>query len=39
VADLKSVLAPPVNLRRGRSPKYVVEEHVTETALSECDID
>ena len=35
VADLKSVLTPPVDLRRGRSPKYVVEEHVAETAFSE----
>ena len=35
VADLKSVLTPPVDLRRGRSPKYVVEEHVAETAVSE----
>lgn len=34
MADLKSVLTPPVDLRRGRSPKYVVEEHVAETAFS-----
>jgi hypothetical protein len=35
VADPKRVLAPPVDLRRSRSPEDVVEEYITETALSE----
>lgn len=35
MADLKRVLAPPVDLRRGSGPENVVEEHITETAVSE----
>jgi hypothetical protein len=34
VADPERVLAPPVDLGRGRSPENVVEEYIAETALS-----
>jgi hypothetical protein len=30
--DPKRVLAPPVDLGRGRSPENIVEEYITETA-------
>lgn len=32
VLDPKRVLAPPVDLGRGRSPENVVEEYITEIA-------
>jgi len=31
VADRKRVLAPPVDLGRGRSPENVIEEYISET--------
>jgi len=34
VADPKRVLAPPVDLGRGRSPENIIEEYISETALS-----
>jgi hypothetical protein len=36
VADLKRMLAPPIDLGRGRSPENVIEEYISKTALSKC---
>jgi hypothetical protein len=36
VADPKCVLAPPVDLGRGRSPENVIEKYISKTALSKC---
>jgi hypothetical protein len=38
VADPKRVLAPPVDLGRGRSPENIVEEYVSKTVLSKCGV-
>jgi hypothetical protein len=38
VADPKRVLAPPVDLGRGRSPENIIEEYISKTALSECGV-
>jgi hypothetical protein len=36
VADPERVLAPPVDLRRCRSPENIIEEYISKTALSKC---
>ena len=39
VASLKRImrmLAPPIDLGRGRSPENVIEEYISGTALSKC---
>ena len=38
MADPKRVLAPPVDLARGRSPENIIEEHISKTALNKCGV-
>ena len=39
VADLKRMLAPLVDLGRGRSPENIIEQYISKTALRKCGVD
>ena len=38
VTDSKCVLAPPVDLGRGRGPENIIEEYISKTALRKCGV-